>query len=249
MIPVSTRQTIVLLHGLGGDSTFWESSVAALGNDFEIIAPDLRGSGAASHNCGGHTIADLADDVRAELDRLDIERTHVVGFSMGGLVAQALATEFPDRVARLVLASTYAVINTRSRMFIDAVRAVVAAEDSQRLVFGLVCPWLFAPSFLDDPADAAMLVSPDEDESPAGWLAQYQAQRDFDGTAALSRISAPTLVLVGAEDALVSARDAAVLVDGIADASLRTYGGCGHLINIEAPQRFHHDIREFFGIR
>lgn len=237
--------SVVLLHGLGGDRTFWDATVAALDDDFDVIALDLRGSGDAPTSPEGHTIGDLAGDVCAELDARGVDKAHVVGFSMGGLVAQALATEYPERVDRLVLASTYAVINTKSRMFIDGVRAVVRETGSQRLVFDLVCPWLFAPSFLDDPGNAPMLVAPDEDESPDGWLAQYQAQRDFDGRATLSAITAPTLVLVGAEDALVSAHDAATLRDGIACASLRTYDGCGHLINVEAPQRFHHDIREF----
>lgn len=242
---IEVRRTVVLLHGLGGDRSFWADSEAVLEQAFHVVAPDLRGSGSAAHLADGHTIADLAADVCAELDRLDVERAHVVGFSMGGLVAQTMAARYPTRVDRLVLASTYAVINTQARMFIDAVREVVVATGTQRLVFDLVCPWLFAPTFLDDPGNAAMFTSPDEDEAPGGWLAQYQAQREFDGRTALSAISAPTLVLAGAEDALVSGRDVADLVDGIGDVTLRTYDGCGHLINIEAPQRFHRDILEF----
>lgn len=114
--------------------------------------------------------------VAALLDRERVATAHVLGFSMGGLVAQAFAVAHPDRLGRLVLASTYAVMNAQARMFLDAVRDVVQDTGSMRAVFPLVCPWLFSVGFLADPAHAAWWTAPeDDDEPPAGWLAQYRA--------------------------------------------------------------------------
>ena len=241
---------LVLLHGLGGDRAFWAAELPQLRDDFQVITVDLRGSGDTPVTDDGHSMATLADDVCAVLDVAGVESAHVVGFSMGGLVAQALAVRHPGRVERLVLASTYAVMNPQARMFLDAVRDVVLAEGSLRAVFPLVAPWLFSIGFLADPAHAAWFTAPEDDpdeipEPPAGWLAQYQAQRDFDGRADLASIRASTLVLSGGQDRLVPADDAAELAAGIAGATASTYAGSGHLINVEEPDRFVARVRAF----
>lgn len=230
-------QPLVLLHGLGGDHTFWDREAHELADDFHVIAVDLR---------DGPTIADMADGVCAHLDSLGIASAHVVGFSMGGLVAQHLAAQKPDRVDKLVLASTYAVMNPQVRMFLDAVRDIVIAGGTQRDVYQLVCPWLFSIAFVSDPANAALLTAPDDDgESSAGWLAQYQAQRQFDGRSDLAAIAAPTLVLAGTEDRLVPPSDTTQLTEGLSDVTVAHYEGYGHLINIEAPERFVADLRNY----
>jgi pimeloyl-ACP methyl ester carboxylesterase len=238
---------LVLLHGLGGDRGFWAAESSALRTDFRVVSVDLRGSGGTPIAGDGQSVATLADAVCSVLDGAGIRSAHMVGFSMGGLVAQSLAARYPNRVDRLVLASTYAVMNPQARMFLDAVRDVVRSSGSLRAVFPLVCPWLFSVVFLSDKANAAWLQTPDEDEdeAPAGWLAQYQAQREFDGRADLHRITAPTLVLAGDEDRLVTAADAATLASGIDATSIRTFPGSGHLINVEQPARFLTEIRAF----
>jgi pimeloyl-ACP methyl ester carboxylesterase len=238
--------TVVLLHGLGGDAGFWTAERFA--PDVQVLAPDLRGSGSTPTG-GDFTIDTLADDVAALLDDVGARSAHVVGFSMGGLVAQSLAARHPERVDRLVLASTYPVMNPQARMFLDAVRDVVLDTGSMRPVFPLVCPWLFSIGFLADPAHADWFAAPEEDgaddEPPAGWLAQYAAQRAFDGTAALPHITAPTLVVRGAEDALVSAADAAALTAAIPHARATTITRSGHLVNVEQPDRWRDEVLGF----
>lgn len=239
------RPVLVLLHGLGGDGGFWAADVAALEVDFRVLAPDLRGSGAIPIG-GGFSVETLADDVAALLDGAGADSAHVVGFSMGGLVAQAFAVRHPRRLDRLVLAATYPVMNAQARLFLDAVRDVVVDTGSMRAVFPLVLPWLFTVGFLADPANAGWLAAPEGDgEPPAGWLAQYRAQRTFDGTADLARITAPTLVVRGEEDRLVTAADAAALADGIAGARISTFPRAGHLLNVEDPQRWLAEVGGF----
>jgi 3-oxoadipate enol-lactonase len=242
---------LVLLHGLGGDIGFWAAEQAAWRARFRLILVDLRGHGRTPASAGGHSIADLADDVAAVLAAAGVESAHVLGFSMGGLVAQSLAVRYPDRVARLVLASTYAVMNPQARLFLDAV--LQCYEDSQDpvLMYRLIFPWLFSAGFLADPANRAWLPGDDldlDDQSLADWRAAYLAQRRFDGRPQLGRIGAPTLVIAGGEDRLVSRGDVNALADGVSGAHLTVLAGSGHLINVEQPGVFRAAIEDFLGI-
>lgn len=241
-------ETIVLLHGMGGEIDFFTTEIAELSTRFQVIAIDLRGSG-GTPGTGGHTMADLAGDVRAVLDDAGVARAHVLGFSMGGCVAQAFATGYPNRLDKLVLAATFAVLNPQARLFLDAVRQVYLRTGSQRMLFDLVCPWLFSVRFLADPAAAEYISFPDTepDEPVEAWTAQYAAQREFDGRSALADIAAPTLVLCGGEDALVSRADAELLAGAIPDVRLRVLPGAGHLVNIEEPREFLATVAEFLG--
>jgi 3-oxoadipate enol-lactonase len=180
--------------------------------------------------------------VAAVLDDAGLDKAHVVGFSLGGLVAQSLAVRHPARVDRLVLASTYAVMNPQARLFLDAVHEPYADGSlTERQMFGLICPWLFSTAFLADPANAGWISYPDDagdEQAPEDWSRLYRAQRAFDGTRSLADIGASTLVLSGSEDRLVSRADAELLARRIPGARHDRIAGAGHLLNFEEPQRF-----------
>ncbi len=246
-VQAGSGQPLVLLHGLGGDVGFWESEIAALSGEFHVIAVDLRGSGATPASAGGHTMHDLADDVAAVLDDLEIASAHVLGFSMGGNVAQAFALRHPERLDRLVLASTFAAMNPQARMFLDAVLDVYQQGTTAKQMFDLICPWLFSVPFLADPARRGYFVYPDNDpnEQPMDdWRKLYLAQQAFDVRDRLAAITAPTLVLAGQEDRLVSLCDAQALSDGIPGARLHVLPHVGHLLNVEAAGEFLAATRE-----
>lgn len=239
---------VVLLHGLGGDIGFWAAERVAWTARFRLILIDLRGHGATPASPGGHSIDDLADDVVAVLDAAGIEAAHVVGFSMGGLVAQSLAVRHPGRVARLVLASTYAVMNPQARLFLDAVLDTYERSQDPAQMYRLIFPWLFSVAFLTDPAHGALLAGGDVDldgQSLADWRAAYLAQRRFDGRAQLGRIAAPALVIAGREDRLVDLADARALADGVPGGELAVLTGAGHLVNVEQPDAFRASVETF----
>jgi 3-oxoadipate enol-lactonase len=232
---------VVLLHGLGGDAGFWTREREQLADRFRVITIDLRGSGRTVTDAPDHEIADLADDVVAVLDRLGIARAHVVGFSMGGYVAQSLAVRHPSRVDRLVLAATSATLNAQLRLFMDAVLAAWEAGVGPDGMFALVAPWLFSPAFVAEPANAAWFALPPDDpeeQSLAAWRGQYLAQRRFDGTGELTRIACPTLVLTGRQDVLVPEDEARAFADRIRGARCVLVPDAGHLVNVEKPERF-----------
>ncbi|MFF6983478.1 alpha/beta fold hydrolase [Streptomyces sp. NPDC008343] len=238
-------EPVVLLHGLGGDASFWEAERKALAERFRVIAIDLRGSGLTPTSAVGAGIDDLADDVAAVLADQALGSAHIVGFSMGGLVAQAFAVRHPESTDRLVLAATYAAMGAQSRLFLDAVLDVYSGGATPRQMFDLICPWLFSTDFLADPANGVFLQYPEDDpleQSLEDWRALYLAQQVFDGSAALSTITAPTLILAGDEDQLAPVREAEILARGIPGARLRTLPG-GHLFNVEAPDTFLDAVR------
>lgn len=239
---------VVLLHGLGGDAAFWEPEIAAWSDRVRLIAIDLRGSGGTPSTGDGLTIADLADDVRAVLDDAGVESAHVVGFSLGGLVAQEFALRHPARLKRLVLVSTYARMHRQARLFLDAVLAVYEQDRSAKHMFDLIAPWLFSPQFVADPDNAPYFAFPEDaadDQSMEDWGALYSAQRAFDTRDRLASVDAPTLVVAGELDALVPVGDAKALATGIPFARLHVIVGSGHLVNAEEPEHYQLAVLEF----
>jgi pimeloyl-ACP methyl ester carboxylesterase len=248
MNAVAGAPAVVLIHGLGGDAGFWAAELPALGAHFRVLAVDLRGSGKTPGTDAAFTIEDLALDVLAILDHAGIESAHVVGFSMGGTVAQAMAVAAPQRLRSLVLAATFASTCTQARLFLQAVGAVYCSGGSPAQVYGLVLPWLFSDGFLSSPAAAPYLdyqEDPNDKQTCADWLHLLQAMLAFDGRAALSAIAVPTLVISGDQDRLAPQDGADALVHGIAHAALAVLPG-GHLMNVESPEVFIDALTGFF---
>jgi 3-oxoadipate enol-lactonase len=239
---------LVVLHGLGGDIGFWGAHLPAFADRFRVIAIDLRGSGRTPASPGGHEIADLADDVAAVLDDAGVDRAHVFGFSMGGYVAQSFAVRHAERLDRLVLGATSARLNGQIGMFVDAVLDSYESGIGPARMFDLIAPFLFSIPFVEDPANAPFFEYPEDDpfeQTLGAWRELYLAQRRFDGRDALGSIAAPTLVMVGSEDRFVAVPEARAFADAIRGSRLVVYPGLGHLINVEAQQRFEDDVMTF----
>jgi len=194
----------------------------------------------------------MADDAAALLVRLGIARTHVVGWSFGGAVAQELALADPARVDRLVLLST----NARGRPAFDAWQTFFGQayeRDLDPTGFRLwLMGWLFTPTFMAQRALVeAALGEPEGDASPGapvlGVLAQVAAARTHDTLGRLGRIAAETLVLVGAEDILTPVADAEELARGIPRARLQVLERGGHAAVMEYPEVVGEALLAFLG--
>ena len=182
---------VVLIHGLGGDAQFWGVEQTALARHYRVLAVDLRGSGWSPGTLEAFSIEDLARDVECMLDEAGISSAHVIGFSMGGVVAQALAVASPHRIKRLVLAATFAIVYPQARLFLEAIGSVYRDGISARQLYELVLPWLFSVAFLDDSRSAPYLAYPDEqgeEQSRDDWLSLLAALLAFDGRARLGAI-------------------------------------------------------------
>jgi len=197
-----------------------------------IIGFDKRGHGLSATPEGEWDIAHLKDDALALLDHLGVARATVVGCSVGGLVAQALALRHPERVSALLLSNTAARIGTPEswQARIDAVRAGGLAA----IAPAVMARW-FAPAYLARP-QARLWATMLERCDPRGYVATCGALARADLTAEVPRIACPTLCLAGSEDQATPpdlVRATAGLIPG---AGFVVLDGSGHLPAIDAPE-------------
>lgn len=240
---------LVLVHGLGYGQWGWEPVLEPLARRHLVVTFDNRGIGESDRPPGPYDAATMAGDAVAVLDAAGLERAHVVGTSLGGMIAQELALGWPERVDRLVLASTtpggpraYPLPEHTQKLFARA--PALAPEVALRLfVANSLAPATVTgrPELVDRMVALRLADPPD----PAGWRAQLAAGSTFDAFGRLGSIAAPTLVLHGSEDRVVDPRNAQLLAREIPDARLELLDGTGHLFFWEQPDRFVALMQEF----
>ena len=237
---------LVLVHGLGYARWGWEPVAGPLAARFEVLLLDNRGIGASDAPAGPYTAAAMAEDVVRVLDEAGLERAHVVGTSLGGMVAQELALAHPDRVDRLVLACTTPggelahPIPAGTLALIAEAPTLDPTVALRRFVENALAP--DASGELVERILAHRVANP---QPPAAWQAQAAAGTTFAAGDRVRGIAAPTLILHGTEDAVVDVRNADVLASLIPETRVELFAGCGHLFFWERPDRFIQVVTEF----
>ena len=231
---------LLLLPGLAATADYWASLVPALAPHFRLIALDLRGAGQSSAPPGPYTTRLLADDAAALLEHLGIARTHVLGFSLGSLVAQELALAHPDRVDHLVLLGSVA--RPDHATFDPWLEIFTQAYERNLDVTGFslwLMAWLFTPAFMGQPdvvaATMSALSSVLARSSAQGVAAQAAAARGHDTLERLGQIAVPTLVLVGEEDIVFPVVFSQALAEAIPGARLQVLPRGAHAVSLENP--------------
>ena len=244
---------LVLLNGEGGNTLDWAALLPALTDRFRVISFDARGSGRSSAPPGPYSTRQLADDAVAVLDHVGAARAHVVGLSLGGMIAQELALARPERVERLVLVGTHA--RAAQPALWDAwttffVQAQERGLDRAGTVLWFMA-WMFTPAFMARHAQVLEAVEQWKDDplqAPAhGRAAQGVAARDHDTLERLPAIAAATLVVVGDQDILTPVAAARELAEGIPGARLLVLEGGGHLALYECQRAFLDALLAFLG--
>jgi 3-oxoadipate enol-lactonase len=224
---------VVLSHSVGSTHRMWDTQLDALNERFRVIRYDTRGHGDSPVPDGPYSIDDLADDVVALLDRLDVARAHVIGLSLGGMTAMRLAARNPDRVDRIALLCTAASLPPASAWSDRA--ATVRAEGSVAVAAAVVQRW-FTPEYLAaNPAvriahEAMVAATPAE-----GYAGCCEAIAKLDLHRDLSSISAPTLVIAGAADPATPPARLEEIVAAVPDSRLLVVDQAAHLANAEQP--------------
>jgi 3-oxoadipate enol-lactonase len=234
----------VLLHAFPFDRRFLSAVGTRLGARARILLPDLRGFGDSDLD-GSYSIADLADDVAGLLDQLGIERAVVGGVSMGGYVSLAFAALHARRLLGLVLADTKAGPDTpEARTARDQAMALVRSSGVPAYLEAQL-PKLVGPAASAEVREQVRTLGT---QRPDAVIAGLTALRDRpDRRDELSRITCPTLILVGAEDVVTPPGEAAAMTTAISRAVLVEIPGAGHLSNLEAPVPFAQAIAGFLG--
>lgn len=242
---------LVLIRGLGSNLEHWYEQVPAFSRAYEVIVLNNRGIGQSGDPGGSLSIKDMAGDVAALIDAAGGGRAHVLGISMGGMIAQELALGWPEKVAGLVLAATHCggkhkVLPTAETMELFA--KLMNGKDFAEQMEGRKA--LFAretlqnrPDILERYAQVAAAYEP----PPEVMKRQWMAIQEFDAYDRLPEISAPTLVLAGADDLLVPLGNAEILAQRIPGARLRVIPQAGHQLVIERPRATNATVLEFLG--
>ncbi|MGH2944022.1 MAG: alpha/beta fold hydrolase [Solirubrobacteraceae bacterium] len=245
-----TGAPLLLIQGLGGNSTHWgEPFLAALERDFELVLYDHRGMGRSAPQQGAVTVGSLAEDALALLDALGLADAHVLGISLGGMVAQELALAAGRRVRTLTLGCT-SCGGTQSRPtaaeVVQRLTAAALSRDRERLLrtgFELVV----SSAYASEPAHYAAFAAAAE-RFPAtipALLAQQAALQGHDAYARLRGIRVPTLVIHGSDDQLLAPINGDLVASLIPGARLELLHGVGHLFFWEQPERSAELVREF----
>ncbi|MGZ4729853.1 MAG: alpha/beta fold hydrolase [Acidimicrobiales bacterium] len=239
---------IVFLHGLGGCWRDWEPQLDSLSDRFRCVVIEHRGHGRSELTRGDYSTRLFADDAAAVCAQLDIAHAHVVGLSMGGLIAQALAVRHPDLVDSLVLCDTG--IGMKPPMS-DWLRQ--AAEDTRakgfrdsRGVLPESSPGWSAKTIAERPEVMRNNMRESESADPDAWARAAIAVTEHDLTGEIDAVTAPVLLIWGDSDEVIPIASAKGLQRVWPDADLVVLADAGHVANLEAPEAFDAAIVDFF---
>jgi 3-oxoadipate enol-lactonase len=236
---------LLILHGLGGSHEMWLPLLPELARSRRVIAGDHRGHGASDKPGGAYTVDLFARDWAAALDALGVTRAHVLGLSLGGAVAMRLAADHPERVGKLVLEDTWAYPHPDFITQLKARLALLEGGDVRAYADAAIAQ-VFSDEYArthPDVMDAYRARAAKAD--PASLAAAVGACVAHDMRGALGRITAPTLVIVGARDRLTPAAHAEYLAAAIPGARLHRFDNSAHFPNIEEDKEFVRVVETF----
>ncbi|NMO02852.1 3-oxoadipate enol-lactonase [Gordonia sp. TBRC 11910] len=227
--------TVVLSNSLGSDHRMWDPQLAALEEHFRVIRYDTRGHGASPVPDGPYSIDDVTDDLIALLDRFDVTTAHFVGLSLGGMTMMRAAARNPERVDRLAVLCTSAALPAARQAYVERA-AQVRAEGTAAVAQGVVSRW-FTADYLAAHPDRRSYFEQMVAETPAeGYAGCCELLAAMDITDDLPHISAPTLVIAGADDVATPPEMLATIADTVADGTLLVVPQACHLANNQQPQ-------------
>lgn len=239
-------ETVLYLHGLGGDRTCFDFQIGAFGPRFRHLAWDMPGYG-DSAPLPRMTFPALAAAAVRLLDALDIARAHIVGHSMGGMIAQEIAVDHQDRVASFVLSGTSAAFGRREgdwqrRFLADRLKPLddgrTPADIAPRVVAALVGDGA-------DPDGVRVAVAAMGRITPDAYRAALTCLVEFDRRDALAAITVPTLLVAGERDTAAPPKVMQRMAEVIPGSIFTCLPGAGHLASLERPQAFNGAVADF----
>ncbi len=244
-------EPLLLITGFGSYSAHWHVIVPHLSREFRVVAFDNRGTGRSDKPDYPYTLAMMAGDAKGVLDVLGIDRAHVFGVSMGGMIAQEFALNYPDRLRCLVLGCT----NCGGK------HAIPASEEARQFLFGrdmaklsveerarLTVHWLWTKEFIEKHPEAVedyVTITSRYPTPVHGFRSQAQAIAGHDTYDRLPQIKAPTLVITGDADRLIPPENSKILASRIPSAELVILKNAGHGFITDATEEASKAIIDF----
>jgi pimeloyl-ACP methyl ester carboxylesterase len=227
---------LALVHGVGGAMQNWDGVVDRLKSRFELLRYDLRGHGRSEKRAGPYTLSDFAADHIALLNELGWESAHVAGFSLGGIIAQALARDYPARIDKLVLISAIAGRTEDERAKAQARARALAEGGADTHLDAALDRWFTRGFQAAHPEVIEGRKRQAAAQDKTCYAAAYRVLANDDLADDLHRIRHETLVMTGELDAGSTPRMAALMAERIPNASLQLLPGLKHSVLLEAPE-------------
>jgi 3-oxoadipate enol-lactonase len=226
---------VMLIHGVGADGSSWDEIAPALIARFTVLRLDLRGHGRSGHVGSELTLGDFARDVIDVLDATDTARAHIVGFSLGGMIAQALALDHASRVDRLVLLSAVAGRTEQERSRVRERLAILRTQGVAAISGAAQDRWFTDGFIARHPELVRQRMEQLQHNHPASYAAAYTVFSTSDLGERLHAIYCPTLVATGEHDVGSNPRMARFMQAQIRGARLQILPDLKHSVLVEAP--------------
>jgi 3-oxoadipate enol-lactonase len=240
---LASGPVVVLSNSLMSNFNMWDDTVPALTDKYRVLRYDTRGHGRSGVTPGPYSIALLAEDLIALLDALQVGKAHVVGLSMGGMTAQYVGANFPERVLSLGLCNTASEMPPRATW---AQRIESAQQGGiEALVDGTIQRWFREGFTQRAPEKISRVRKMILATTVEGYIANASAVRDMSQTTMLLKIKAPTLVMTGRQDPACTVEQGTVLHRMIDGSKFVIIEDAAHLSNIEQPEVFNRNLRGF----
>lgn len=238
---------VILLHGFPFAHRMWDAQVDALAVNYRVIAPDFRGFGQSTNPGGAFTMERLADDIHGLALHLNLGSFILGGLSMGGYVALAYAAKYPSSLRGLMLFDTKAQADTaEAKQTRDKMIELARRQGARPIAVTMLAKLIPAASAEGRPQlvrDLRQMMESTDPQTIAHALAAMRDRPDY--TVVLPRIAAPTLVVVGDDDAITPPDVMALFHERIPRSTMRSIPSAGHMTPMEQPQLVTHAIETF----
>lgn len=235
---------LFLIHGLGGRLQDWDIHTPELARYHRVTRWDARGFGESDKPAGPYSPEMFAKDLAGLFRACGITRAHVAGISMGGMIAQRFALDFPDHVESLTLISTSSEVGAQAQIAWEKMAASI-----EKRGFSLSTDFasrIYAPGFVNAHPEAVhAMAAQTATNDPRAYAAAARAVGAYNWTADLSRVQVPTLIIQGAEDKLTPPGGSIKMNRAIPRSRLLMFPDCGHVLPEEKPELFTRTLLAF----
>ncbi len=240
---------VMLSHSIGSSLAMWNPQMETLESLFQVLRYDTRGHGESDAPEGPYTLELLGADAVGLLDALGIETVHWVGLSIGGMIGQCIALNYPERLESLTLCDTAAAVPQGSQQMRQERIDTARGKGMQALVQPTLERWFTGP-FLNENPPAVQRIHDIILATPvAGYVGCNQALGQLNYIDRLAGIQIPTLIIVGEEDLGTPVSASEAIHERIAGSKLVVLPSAAHLSNVEQPEAFNEALMGFLGAR
>jgi 3-oxoadipate enol-lactonase len=236
---------LLLIMGLGWTSHMWYRSRPILSEKFRTIAFDNRGVGQSDVPAGPYSIALMASDAAAVLDAAGVESAHICGMSMGGMIAQEFALQYPQRVRSLILGCTAAGGPHAVQAEREVIQLLLAPRGNPEDMAKAICPYIYDARTPDERKQEDLAVRRPWFPTAEGYLAQLQGIMAWEAYTRLPQITAPTLVIHGDSDRLVPPENGRRIAARMPNARLEIIPRASHIFTTDRTEAAHHAMLDF----